>query len=89
MEPPPSRAPTYAILSPNIRRTTSERGAKVENQQNCPFRIARPELNYNLASLGGGKNRVEQSGSVRNSLLLTSQEKPLNLHRPQKGLCQL
>ena len=89
MEPPPLRAPTIAIISPKRQRITSDRQAKVEDQQNCPYRIARPELNYNLASFGEGKNGVAQSGSVRNSLLLTSQEKPLNLHRPPKGLCQL
>ena len=68
MEPPPLRAPTYAIISPNRQRITSERGAKVDDQGNCPYRIARPELNYNLASFGGGKNGVGQSGTVRDSL---------------------
>ena len=74
MEPPPSRAQTYAILSPNIRRTKSERGAKVADHQNCPFRIARPELNYNLASFGGGKNGGGQAWTGLDRLFQNSQE---------------
>ena len=56
MEPPPSEP----RLSPFYPRKDSEQRAngrrKSRDQQNCPYRIARPELNYNLASLGGGKN---------------------------------
>ena len=89
MEPPHSERLHTPYFRPNRQRRTSELKTKVEVRQNCPHRIARPELNYNLASLGGGKNGVGQSWTVRDSLLLTSQERPLNLYRSFRGLSRL
>ena len=64
MEPPPSERRHTPYFRPKIQRSTSEPKAKVADQQNCPYRTARRELNYNLASFGGGKNGVAQSGTV-------------------------
>ena len=68
MDPPPSERRHTPYFRPKIQRITSELKAKVEDRQNCPYRTARRELNYNLASFGGGKNGVGQSGSVWDSL---------------------
>ena len=77
MEPPPSDRRPTPYLPPKIQRITSEPKAKVEDRQNCPHRTARRELNYNLASFGGGKNGVGQAGTGWDSLFYTSQENPL------------
>ena len=64
MEPPPSDRRHTPYFRPNRQRITSEPRAKVGDQQNCPYRTARPELNYNLASFGGGKNGVDRLGQA-------------------------
>ena len=82
MEPPPSDRRPTPYLPPKIQRRTSEPRAKVGDRQNCPYRIARPELNYNLASFSGSKNGVGQSGTVWDSLFRVT-----DIYRDSLRLC--